>query len=1672
MVDHWENVLSPKDTFSYFPGTTEPDTDWYKPSYNPNWSKGYGGFGFGDGDDTTIISTSATSIYIIRKFSIKDTSKIYNALLALDYDDGFVAYLNGVEIARANMGNKSNPRHDSLAWRSHEAQMYQGGQPEYYYIQKSLLNNLLLNGFNYLCIQVHNVSAASNDLSCIPYLFVAINDTTTNNYRTNPTWFSPTLTTHLPIIVINTNGQGIPNDPSITADMGIVNNGFDQNHLTDSFNGYNGKITIQIRGSSSAGQPQRSYAWSTVDSAGNGRNVKILGMPKESDWILFGPYTDKTLMRNNLIYEISRQMGWYASRTEFAELILNNQYVGVYVVMEKIKWDKNRVDIPKILSSTTKGDSLTGGYIMKVDRVKQSGYGVWTSPITNYAGSKNYEIQTVNPDIPDITQIQANYIKRWMDSFENILYGGGYGSKLSTNYHKFIDVNSFIDFYICNEMTHNVDAYRLSCFLYKQKNSLGGRLYAGPIWDFNIALGNANYCNGGDTTGWSTCSYSSEPFWFDRLLEDPDYKKQFKCRWTSLRKDLLKTQNIYNWIDSVADILEVPQRRHYKQWQILGTYVWPNNYIGSTYAQEINYLKTWVRGRMNWMDKNMPNVTSSCKSTYSSSIIVSELNYNSHPNLDGGNWIELYNNSSSNINIAGYMVTDVSGFRSYSVPTNTVLNARSYIVLVEDTALFKKKYPNAKNFRGPMNWSLPNDTGTIRLFDALSYQVFQMGYSDKKAWPQGADGRGYTLELKTPGTNLNDPKSWMDGCIGGSPGKARTSCSEKLYVSEINYSSEKNNDAGDWFELHNIDTVAYNLKDYIIKDDNDTDVFVIKNNISIPPKGYLVVCNDTTKFKTIYPNVSNYIGQFNYGLNAKGDAIRIYNGFGTPVQKVYYSDSFPYPWGAKGTGYTIDFIDTCIYQDYGSSWQLSCYLGSPGKAKPKYCNPGQFANLVFTELKLLSDSKNNEGQWLELYNRDTAALDISNWKMTNSVGASILTFAKNTILPAKSNVILCNDTNAFKQQYPSITNYIGNFNYQISLNKDSLNIIDNTNYPAKAFVFDFSKYTKSNLLTRSIELVNSDSSDNSVINWMDGCLHATPSQTPTACGEPNYISEICYNNNFTITGDWLELYNFDTAVVDYSGYEIHTNKDSIIVSANTILGAKSYLAIVADSAKFFNHFFIRNYLVNNSFSLNDTLGIIKVYNNTGKLVYSNIYENKLPYDTLANGFGYTLNMYNDTLNPEKASSWRISCENGTPGKAIGADCWPSLNAKIVFNELSLWPDSARDEGIWVELYNKDTSDRDISNWAILNDQHNILLRFPNNYIMKANSYILLCSDTSKFKKWHPNVVADLQFTKNPDLLDGSLSITDYYYIVGGDVIYYNNPDSISIGAIHFGHTVNNTASVLHLINNSYWSAGCFGGTPGRPNNTCKDTIIVSEINYNSFPTKDAGDWVELYNPNKQIMDLSGSYIRTKDYHTWWQIPANTLVQADSFMVIVGDTALYNSRNSIFQSNIVYIPNFSLANDSDVIFIYNKDTQLMYSNFYTNGYVSSSNAQGFTMENMFKTSKPYSSIYWFAGCEEGSPGFRYTTPCPLRVKPVSIYPINVTDNVSIYPNPANTLLYIQFTQPVAVANGRMKIYDMNGKLVHEQSVNEATITLNVSNWNAGLYMLNLNGKYLSKFVVTK
>jgi hypothetical protein len=423
---------------------------------------------------------------------------------------------------------------------------------------------------------------------------------------------------NLPIIVIDTHGQYIPDDYRIVADMGIIYNGAgNRNNLSDAFNNYNGKIAIEVRGSSSQMFPKKQYALETQLETGENNNVSLLEMPQENDWILYAPYSDKSLMRNVLAYKLANDIGRYATRTRFCELVLNDDYRGVYVLMEKIKRDDNRVNISTLNPDEVTGDDLTGGYIIKIDKWAGESIDGWESQYLPYPGSPYkifYQYHYPKPD--EIVEQQKNYIQDFIASFEAKMYSSEYADPVN-GYSNYIDVPSFIDFFILNEIGKNVDGYRLSTFFYKDKESIDSKLYLGPIWDFNLAFGNADYYDGGTTNGWQVeinehPNFSHDsfkvPFWWKKLLSHDQFINKLKCRWTTLRETVFYKDSLLYFVDAMQNYLQESSQRNFQRWQILGTYIWPNRFVGSTWNAEVSYLKTWIEIRLEWMDMNMPGV--------------------------------------------------------------------------------------------------------------------------------------------------------------------------------------------------------------------------------------------------------------------------------------------------------------------------------------------------------------------------------------------------------------------------------------------------------------------------------------------------------------------------------------------------------------------------------------------------------------------------------------------------------------------------------------------------------------------------------------------------------------------------------------------------------------------------------------------------------------------------------------------------------------------------------------------------------------------------------------------------------------------------------------------------------------------------------------------------------
>jgi hypothetical protein len=296
-------------------------------------------------------------------------------------------------------------------------------------------------------------------------------------------------------------------------------------------------------------------------------------------------------------------------------------------------------------AADTSGDQLTGGYILKIDKATGSSSNLWNSvyPPANNSGGSPVTIIVHYPSDSDLVSQQLNYIHSYCDSFEVALHGTSFTDPVA-GYRHFADVPSFVDFFIISEFSKNLDAYRSSCFFYKDKDSKGGKFKMGTLWDYDLSYGNADFCDTWLTSGWAyqfnnVCPGDSweVPFWWDRFMQDSAFVQDVKCRWEYLKSSVLSPSNLNMYIDSLASVLNESQQRNYIVWPILGTYVWPNYYISADYQGEVDTLKWWLQERYNWVDFNLHVNPSLCQ--YES--------INDMPEIPDG--VEIYPNPFTNI---------------------------------------------------------------------------------------------------------------------------------------------------------------------------------------------------------------------------------------------------------------------------------------------------------------------------------------------------------------------------------------------------------------------------------------------------------------------------------------------------------------------------------------------------------------------------------------------------------------------------------------------------------------------------------------------------------------------------------------------------------------------------------------------------------------------------------------------------------------------------------------------------------------------------------------------------------------------------------------------------------------------------------------------------------------
>ena len=755
-VDHWESVVLPGNQWNYLVPTSQPNASWNQLGFDSSsWSTGPSGFGYGDEDDATVISPTM-SVYVRKTFEITDATAVEFLVLDIDYDDGFVAYLNGQEIAR-NLVSGGVPDFNQASDGNHEAILYQGFAPERFGVDPSLLTT----GTNTLAVQVHNQSFVSSDLTAIPVLSLGIN-TTDYNYSTPPDWFvAPDVpvtvnfeSSNLPIVIIVTDqGQEIPNEPKIDATMKIIYRGEGvRNYLSDASDAstldYDGAIKIEYRGSSSSLLDKKQYAFTPYDELGAKNNVSLLDMPKENDWILNGLAYDDSYMRDFISYKLSNFTGNYASRGRYCEVVLNGDFRGIYVLQEKLKADNNRIDINKIKETDLTFPKLTGGYVTKTDKTEGSDFAAWS--MDNYGGYQSNFIHE-HPKPTTVQSEQHEYIKNEFEILQEKIATPS-NSSISNGYPSTIDIPSFIDFMILNELASNADGYEFSTFFHKDRN---GKLRAGPIWDFNLTFGNDLFFWGLDrshTDIWQFDDDGNEgpKFWKD-LFDDAVFKCYLTKRWQELTAlgMPLNSIEIFAFIDVTTTLISEAVERQETMSGTTGEFV-----------DQISEMKTFISDRIEWMSSQLTD-TNLCDNVTTPPLVISKINYNPlvDASLDSSDFefIEIKNNSTSTIDLTGIYFGGL-GF-VYQFADGQTLSGETAIFLSNESDSFNDRY-GFEPF-GEFSRSLSNDGEDLILRDAYGNIIDEVTYNDVLPWPVDADGAGSFLKLVSVDLDNSLASSWV-----------------------------------------------------------------------------------------------------------------------------------------------------------------------------------------------------------------------------------------------------------------------------------------------------------------------------------------------------------------------------------------------------------------------------------------------------------------------------------------------------------------------------------------------------------------------------------------------------------------------------------------------------------------------------------------------------------------------------------------------------------------------------------------------------------------------------------------------------------------------------------------------------------------------------------------------
>ncbi len=1156
-IDHWETAVFDNDTWEYFPGTSAPDADWNDVTFAGLWLTGLGGFGYGDADDNTTIASGTISVYYRKTFNVADKTKLISAILSMDYDDGFIAYLNGIEIGRAYL--TGTPTYDTYATTSHEAMMYTGGNPQAFTIDSALLSSLLVNGENVLAVEVHNQTAGSSDITGRTFLHFGI-ATAEELYEDTPPWFltgsgsdnlhtsfnlnagetirlyNPVATlidsTTVPVLLtghvkarISDGGDWCYSD-NATPDE--INSG-------TCFNGYASTPVFITPAGSYVGDVDVEIAGINIYYTTDGDEPTEL-----SDDYLSPVHLTNTGPVRARSYAIGKLPSIIATSTYLIDedtplpivsisgspcdlFDLGVGCIGAYDNAEG--WEPNNPRVPVAIEYFSADKTRQFQTNVRFEVAGNSSIYYFPQHSMEFTCDEEYNNTgdiLYNPfsiDKPSLTTIHGFRVRNMDQDFYGARMKDVVANRLALPTHAiaagYQNVVAYIngDYWGEYSAREELDAYFLSDNFGCDPNrvDLIKTGYGGTDW-YEVE-------SGSDTAFWAlndflTLNDMTDPVYYEAAMQKIDMEN-----WVDYFALQIFIQN-EEWLHSLENNLRMfkayePEIKwHFVLWDL----------AFGQYCSNCNTLEGSLENPFN--------------SVYA----------------------DMFNAVLANEEFKNYFVDRFADLLNYYF-TPAITNA----IITENA-------------------------------DELEPEI----YDQDQKWDSGS------------------PAEWTNN----------VNSLKTFYSSRI---LNQRNNIEDYFNLN--------------------DQVEITIDVNPPGAGYIQI-------STIIPQDLPWEGVYFDGVPVTLTAIA--------NPGYIFTD-----WDEN----TFIVDETSVTFTNNISEDASFTANFSGSLVP---NP-----VIITEINYNSEVTLNSGDWIELYNPSAFEIDLTGYTVGSKYYYNKYKLPNHTVIPANSYLVLAENLNLFASIHPSVSNVLGDLDFELDNAGDSITMTDFSGTQLFAFSFADNKpwpVTADNY-GRTLELINEDADPSIPGSWFAGCIGGSPGVEFTPCEENPIVDEINYNSSLDEdAGDWIELYNTGAELIDVSGWVIKDkNNNSFVIPAGTMIDGNNYLVIYQDEDKFSSEFpVITNKIGPTIFGFDRENDVVRIYDADGILFQSVGFDNEAPYPVSPDGGGTALQIISFTENLNDPANWMESCPEGSPGTEYLTPCLTGVEDPEILSLFSISPNPATD----------------------------------------------------------------------------------------------------------------------------------------------------------------------------------------------------------------------------------------------------------------------------------------------------------------------------------------------------------------------------------------------------------